>query len=58
MNGSKKVKEYFIDKKIPKTKRDLVPIIEIDGNIAAVGDRVDKRFMFKDSGVRIEFKEI
>ncbi|MBQ8301108.1 MAG: tRNA lysidine(34) synthetase TilS [Clostridia bacterium] len=58
MNGSKKVKEYFIDKKIPKDKRGLVPIIEIDGNIAAVGDRVDKRFMFKNSGIRIEFKEI
>ncbi len=58
MNGSKKIKEYFIDKKIPKGKRDIIPVIEIDGNIAAVGDRVDKRFLFENSGIRIEFKDI
>lgn len=58
MNGSKKIKEYFIDKKIPRDKRDLIPIIEINERIAAVGDRVDKNFLFKDKGIRIELKKI
>ena len=56
MNGSKKVKEYFINEKIPREKRALTPIICINGEIAAVGTRVDRRFMFKDKGLRIEFK--
>ena len=52
MNGTKKLKEYFIDKKIPKDKRNSVPIIEINGEIAAVGNRIDKRFAFKDKGIK------
>lgn len=54
MNGTKKLKEYFIDKKIPKDKRNGVPIIEINGKIAAVGNRIDKCFEFKDKGIKIE----
>ncbi|MCC8161559.1 MAG: tRNA lysidine(34) synthetase TilS [Oscillospiraceae bacterium] len=57
MTGSKKVKEYFIDNKIPREKRGSVPIVEIDKNIAAVGNRVDRRFLFKDGGIKIEFKD-
>jgi tRNA(Ile)-lysidine synthase len=56
MNGSKKVKQYFIDKKIPREKRNLIPVIEIGTGIAAVGDRVDSEFLFNDGGIRIEFK--
>ena len=55
MNGTKKLKEYFIDKKIPKDKRNSVPIIEINGEIAAVGNRIDKRFAFRGKGIKIEF---
>lgn len=55
MVGTKKVKEYFIDKKIPRNMRDTVPIIEINGEIAAVGDRVDRRFAFADKGIKIIF---
>ncbi len=58
MSGTKKVKQYFIDKKIPRDKRQLVPIIEIDGCIASVGDRADKKFMFCEKGIRIKFKNI
>ncbi len=58
MNGRKKVKEFLIEKKIPKEKRNLIPVIEIDGHIAAVGGRIDRRFVFHDSGIKIEFKEI
>ena len=47
MNGTKKLKEYFIGKKIPKDKRNSVPIIEINGEIAAVGNRIDKTFCFQ-----------
>ena len=58
MTGSKKVKEYLINKKIPKEKRNSVPIIVINGVIAAVGKRVDRNFLFTDSGVKIEFKSL
>jgi len=33
MEGSKKVKEIFIDQKIPKKYRSIYPIIEDDGII-------------------------
>ena len=58
MTGSKKVKDYFINEKIPKEKRNSVPIIEINGTVAAVGRRVDRNFLFKDSGIRIEFSNL
>ena len=58
MTGSKKVKEYFINEKIPRHMRPLVPIIEINGVIAAVGKRVDRRFLFADKGIKIEFSDI
>lgn len=57
MNGSKKLKQYFIDKKIPQNKRNLIPVIEINGEIAAVGSRVDKRFIFTDRGIKIKFED-
>ena len=56
MSGSKKVKEYFINEKIPRDERERIPIICVNGEIAAVGTRVDRRFLFKDRGLRIEFK--
>ena len=55
MTGSKKIKEYFINEKIPRNRRATVPIIEINGDIAAVGGRVDRRFLFKNKGIRIKF---
>ena len=58
MTGSKKVKEYLINEKIPRGKRNGICVIEIDGQIAAVGKRADRGFLFKDKGVRIEFKPI
>ncbi len=58
MEGSKKIKDYFINEKIPKEKRNSVPIIEINGEIAAVGNRVDRRFLFENKGIRVEFKAL
>ena len=34
MKGSKKIKDIFIDMKIPREERDQVPIVEIDNNIS------------------------
>ena len=33
MNGTKKIKDYFIDKKIPKEFRDKIPLLADDENI-------------------------
>jgi tRNA(Ile)-lysidine synthase len=44
--GSKKLKDYFIDKKLPKSQRDTVPILLSDGEIIWIlGHRVDGRFV-------------
>lgn len=41
MKGSKKLKDYFIDEKIPKDERDRIPIITDDKNIIwIVGYRI------------------
>ncbi|HHY42159.1 MAG TPA: tRNA lysidine(34) synthetase TilS [Thermoanaerobacterales bacterium] len=43
--GFKKLKDFFIDEKVPRRKRNLVPIIEAKGNIVWVGGmRIDDRF--------------
>jgi len=43
--GFKSIKEFFIDQKIPKEKRDLVPIIATSEDILWVaGYRIDDRF--------------
>ncbi|MFT9486239.1 MAG: tRNA lysidine(34) synthetase TilS [Tepidibacillus sp.] len=56
MQGTKKVKDLFIDEKIPKSSRDLQPIIEIDreiiwipgvkrSNIALISEQT-KKFLY------------
>lgn len=46
LNGSKKLKDHFIDKKIPRAERDLVPIIaDSKGIVWVVGHSVDRRLM-------------
>ena len=47
--GYKKIKKIFIDEKIEKRIRNLIPIIEIDKEIAAVGDiKISGKFTQKD----------
>jgi len=38
MGGSKKLKEYFIDKKIPQRMRDSIPVLAVENKILAVAD--------------------
>jgi len=38
MGGSKKLKEYFIDKKIPQRMRDSIPVLAVENKILAVVD--------------------
>ena len=38
--GSRSIKKLLIDKKIPATERDLIPVVEYGGQIVAVGDLV------------------
>ncbi len=45
ISGSKKLKDFFIDEKVPGKKKDIVPIVESRGRIAWVaGMRIDDRF--------------
>ncbi|MCD8390979.1 MAG: tRNA lysidine(34) synthetase TilS [Firmicutes bacterium] len=54
MTGSKKLKDYFIDEKIPRNQRNTIPIVTFGGEIAyIVGRRADERFKFTGKGIKI-----
>ncbi len=54
MDGTKKVKDYMINKKIPRAMRSRTGIIEINGEIAwVIGYREDDRFSFNGNGIKI-----
>ena len=54
MNGRKKLKDFFIDSKIPRYERDKTGIITINGEIAyIIGKRCDRRFNFRGNGIKI-----
>ncbi len=48
LGGRKKVKDYFIDRKIPLEKRNQVPIICCGAGIMQVGNHIDSRFCISD----------
>lgn len=55
MKGSKKLKDFMIDEKIPKNERSRVGIITINDDIAwIVGYRRDNRRKFKKKGIKIK----
>lgn len=54
MIGTKKVKDYMINEKIPRHSRSRTGIITVNGEIAwIVGHREDERFQFKGNGIKI-----
>jgi tRNA(Ile)-lysidine synthetase, N-terminal domain/tRNA(Ile)-lysidine synthetase, C-terminal domain len=61
MNGSKKVKDLFIDMKIPKDERGKVPILRFDNEIAwIIGYRESNKFKIqKESNniIQVKIKE-
>ena len=59
MNGSKKVKEYLIDKKIPADKRMKIPILTVNDKIASiVGMRNDRRFFCPEGTCNLIIEKI
>lgn len=49
----KKLQDFFVDEKIPREERDIVPIIESSGNIVCIaGYRLDDRFKIDDNTKR------
>lgn len=55
LGGTKKVKEYMINEKIPKNMRSRVGIITINDEIAWLcGYRADERFVFDGKGIKIK----
>ncbi|MDD6483215.1 MAG: tRNA lysidine(34) synthetase TilS [Clostridiales bacterium] len=56
MRGRKKVKDYFIDEKIPKAVRARTGILTFDGEIGyIIGKRRDRRFAFGKKGIKVKY---
>lgn len=54
MNGTKRLKSFLIDEKVPRDERDRVGLLTINGEIAWVmGHRRDDRFRFDKNGIKI-----
>lgn len=55
MQGSKKLKDFLIDEKIPREEREQIPIFTtLTGKIFAIGDlRIDERFKITEQTERI-----
>ena len=54
MNGSKKLKDIFIDMKVPKEMRDNIPIIQFDNDIAwIVSLKLSDKFKITSNTERI-----
>lgn len=60
-NGTKKLKEYFIDNKIPRETRESMPIVAKDNEVVwIVGHKISDKFKVTDntkSILRLEFKD-
>jgi tRNA(Ile)-lysidine synthase len=49
LNGKKKLKNFFIDLKIPRSERSKIPLVISGGDICWVaGLRIDERFKVGD----------
>ncbi len=60
--GVKKIKDFFIDNKVPVMERDTVPIVTMNGRpIWVVGFRIDERIRVSETTINIlmiKFEEI
>lgn len=57
MNGRKKLKNYFIDEKIPRHERLKTAVLTINDDIAwIIGKRRDRRFIHNGRGIKITLK--
>lgn len=58
-NGTKRLKEYFIDSKIPREQRDKMPLLCIDNEVIwIIGDKISDKFRVTEntkSVVKIEY---
>jgi tRNA(Ile)-lysidine synthase len=58
--GSKKLKDYFIDKKVPRFLRDQAPILTSNGGIMWVmGRAIDERYKLRpdsNSALRVDYE--
>ena len=54
LGGGKKLKDFYIDEKVPRSLRHRIPILEIGGRIGwVVGYRIDDRFKVSEKTRRI-----
>jgi len=54
MKGTKKIKDYFIDKKVPKYRRDGIPLVTSDSTIVwVVGFTIDEGFKVSSKTERV-----
>jgi len=54
MEGSKKIKDFFIDLKIPMEKREKIPLLINRGEVAWImGYRIDERFKIDNNTTKI-----
>ena len=59
MTGTKSLKSFMIDKKIPRNKRDRIGIMRIGGEIAwIIGYRLDNRFKFNGHGIKVRIEKL
>ena len=53
LSGEKKLSDFFIDEKVPRSSRKSCPIVVSEGNIVwVVGYRLDDRFKLRDEDKR------
>lgn len=51
--NKKKIQDFFVDEKVPRDERDLIPIIESEGKIVCiVGYRLDDRYKIEHNTTR------
>ena len=54
MRGTKKVKDYFIDKKIPKEDREQIPIIATKNEVVwIIGERISEKYKVDNTTKKI-----